>query len=259
MPLIGPTGQPGGGRTGSRRGALPQPGGAATIPGMDVASGDPVGSVGAEALARTRTSVHGLAEHVLAVAARAGTRSIRLRTVDGALSTPELPGIPTRLELRPDGTVVRHPGDHVVPFAGALGDLARDLGVGFGLVDPPYAPASGCGPDHVVAADPAALALVLDAWRTGDEALRRFDPEQSPVVWPEHLDVAIVRDAVNYGVSPGDGFEPWPYAYVGPHVPRTGAFWNAPFGAARRLAELDGVDGVLAFFAQGRAEAATTP
>lgn len=210
-----------------------------------------------EVLAATRTSVHGLAEHVLAVAARAGTRSIRLRTVDGSLSTPDLPGIPERLQLRPDGTVVRTPGDHALPFAGPLGELARDLSVGFGLIDPPYPPASGCGPDHVAEVDPAALTLILGAWRVGDEALRRFDPEQAPVVWPEHLDVAIVRDAVNYGVSPGDGFEPWPYAYVGPHEPRTGAFWNAPFGAARRLSELtepSGVDGVLAFFEQGRAE-----
>jgi len=52
------------------------------------------------------------------------------------------------------------------------------------------------------------------------------------VVDAEHLGVAIACDAVNYGISPGDASRPRPYAYVGPHEPRTGPFWNAPFGAA---------------------------
>ncbi|HEY6798203.1 MAG TPA: hypothetical protein VI248_26285 [Kineosporiaceae bacterium] len=214
-----------------------------------------------DALVRARTSVHGLAEHVFAVAARAATRSIRLYVHDGALSTPDLPGAgtgdpTTRLELR-DGVVARRPGGPELPFAGPLGDLAAALGVPFGLTDPPYRPASGCGPEHLVDADAAAVERVLEAWRVGDAALRRFDPAQTPIVWPEHLDVAIVADAINYGVSPGDGFEPWPYAYVGPHRARTGPFWNAPFGAARRLAELDGVEGVVAFFTAGRTAALT--
>jgi hypothetical protein len=210
--------------------------------------------VSEQALTAARTSIHGLAEHVLAVAARKGTGSIRLSIRDGSLSTPDLPGEPSRLELRP-GVVVRYPDRLSVPFAGRLGDLADHLGVEFGLSNPPYPPASGCGPDHVVDADPRAVELVLDAWRVGDVALRRFDPAQTPVVWPEHLDVAVVRNAVNYGVSPGDTFEPWPYAYVGPHEPRPGPFWNAPFGAARRLAELGGEAGVLAFFEAGRSAA----
>jgi len=214
-----------------------------------------------EALTAARTSVHGLAEHVLAVAARAATRSIRLYVRDGALSTPDLPAAdggpePTRLELRA-GSVARRPGGPQVPFAGILGDLARSLGVAFGLTDPPYRPASGCGPEHVVDVDDAAVEAVLDAWRVGDAALRRLAPGETPVVWPEHLDVAIAWEAVNYGVSPGDGYEPWPYAYVGPHEPRAGDFWNAPFGAARRLSQLSGEAGVLAFFEAGRAEATT--
>jgi hypothetical protein len=103
-----------------------------------------------------------------------------------------------------------------------------------------------------VDADPRAVEVILDAWRVGDRALRRFDGDQQPVVWPEHLDVAIVSGAINYGVSPGDGFQARPYAYVGPHEPRTGPFWNAPFGAARPLDELDGEQDVLAFFRAGR-------
>jgi len=56
-------------------------------------------------------------------------------------------------------------------------------------------------------------------------------------------------DEVNYGVSPGDDHLPEPYAYVGPWTPPTGAFWNAPFGATRTLAELSDV---LEFFTAGR-------
>jgi hypothetical protein len=59
------------------------------------------------------------------------------------------------------------------------------------------------------------------------------------VLWPEHFDVAVTLDEVNYGVSLGDGYLPEPYAYVGPWQPRTGEFWNAPFGAAKPLTGMD--------------------
>jgi glucose 1-dehydrogenase len=35
------------------------------------------------------------------------------------------------------------------------------------------------------------------------------------VLWPEHLDLAVTVDAVNYGVSPGDDAVPAPYLYGG--------------------------------------------
>ena len=73
-------------------------------------------------------------------------------------------------------------------------------------------------------------------------------------MWPEHFDVAITIDDVNYGVSPGDEHIDEPYAYVGPHRPRTGPFWNKPFGAAHPLRQLPDADAVLAFFERGRDE-----
>jgi hypothetical protein len=85
-----------------------------------------------------------------------------------------------------------------------------------------------------------------------------FAADQEPVLWPEHFDVAISADDVNYGVSPGDDFIVVPYAYVGPFQQRQGAFWNAPFGAARPVADLGDVDGVLRFFQEGRAHATET-
>ncbi len=76
------------------------------------------------------------------------------------------------------------------------------------------------------------------------------------MLWPEHFDVGISVNEVNYGISPGDGYLDEPYAYVGPWQRRQGTFWNAPFGAARPIAELSDVDAVVAFLAEGRDRAA---
>jgi hypothetical protein len=48
-----------------------------------------------------------------------------------------------------------------------------------------------------------------------------------------------------------------PYAYVGPWTMQPSELWNAPFGAVRPMTDLNGADGVLAFFAEIRA--ALTP
>jgi hypothetical protein len=103
--------------------------------------------------------------------------------------------------------------------------------------------------------DPDAASELFSAFRRGDAALRRLAPHATPVLWPEHFDVGIQLDEVNYGVSPGDHYVAEPYAYVGPWAPRTGEFWNAPFGAARPMRALPG-ELLDAFFAEGRALAA---
>jgi hypothetical protein len=41
-----------------------------------------------------------------------------------------------------------------------------------------------------------------------------------PVLWPEHFDIGITIDAVNYGASRGDDHIAEPYAYVGPTMDR---------------------------------------
>jgi hypothetical protein len=79
------------------------------------------------------------------------------------------------------------------------------------------------------------------------------------VLWPEHFDVGISVGEVNYGLSPGDAALPEPYAYVGPWTPRTGQFWNQPFGAARPLAALGDVGGVVAFLREGSERASEQP
>jgi hypothetical protein len=83
-------------------------------------------------------------------------------------------------------------------------------------------------------------------------------PEQHPVLWPEHFDVAATDNEVNYGVSAGDDYHPTPYAYVGPRTQRTGPIWKAPFGAICPLAPADDVDALTSriadFFERARLE-----
>jgi hypothetical protein len=103
--------------------------------------------------------------------------------------------------------------------------------------------------------DPAAAALLLDWFARGDQVMRRLAPAESPILWPEHFDLGITVNEVNYGVSPGDAEHALPYAYVGPWTRREGPFWNAPFGAVRAADMLPDADAVAAFLAEGRAAA----
>ena len=95
-------------------------------------------------------------------------------------------------------------------------------------------------------------------WSNGAAALAGPNvlPDQHPVLWPEHFDVAATADEVNYGVSAGDDYHQTPYAYIGPWTARTGPFWNAPFGALYPLDPAHDVDALTAhiadFFEQGR-------
>ena len=98
--------------------------------------------------------------------------------------------------------------------------------------------------------------MIMGALALGHDALTAFAPGESPVLWPEHFDVAIRVDDMNFGVSPGDSFCAEPYAYVGvSSVPAGDRFWNAPFGAAVPLGEFRDAPAVTAFFAGGRGRA----
>jgi len=219
-----------------------------------------------QALELTRRTLHGIAEHLLAGYQYRVIRRIALRVRPDGFSCLDLPPAddsgPTRLEVV-SAEVIRQPGGRAVAVDGqSLGDLAAQVGIPFGLpAAAPYRAASGCGPDHPARLDPVALEELTRAWSDGDAALRllaadhqRQDPPE-PVLWPEHFDVALTLDEVNFGVSPGDAFLPVPYAYVGPWTPRSGAFWNAPFGAAVAVDQLGDAAGVLEFFRAGRRRA----
>ena len=202
-------------------------------------------------LAVTRRSLHGVAELVLAGPQYRTAGRLRLRVVPGGFATTLTPG------LRVDGSRVA--GDEGAPVA--IGGrtpraLGAELGVAAGRPEGAYESGSGVDLDEVLAVDPGQADVITAALALGQDALTAFAPGETPVLWPEHFDVAIRVQEINFGVSPGDGFIDEPYAYVGVSaVPAGDAFWNAPFGAAVPLRELPGVPAVAAFFTEGRGRA----
>jgi hypothetical protein len=192
----------------------------------------------------TRRSLHAVAELVLAGPQHAAYGTIRLRVLPGGFGGVSLP--------------VRVEGHDLVWDGGRmpLGGTCRDLAAAAGLE--PTAPGiyddvSGVDPDEPLSVDPDVLDALLEWFERSDAALRAFAPDHEPVLWPEHFDLGITIDEVNYGVSPGDSGHELPYAYVGPWTARTGEFWNASFGALRPATEFDDAGAVAAFFAEGRA------
>jgi hypothetical protein len=177
---------------------------------------------------------------------------IRLRAHHGGIATVAEPDL--RLE---GGDLVGPHGRY--PLRGTYADVGAATGITPRRLDDVYHDVAPVTVDDPIELDLNDLALLADAFAVGDAALRAFAPLLVPVLWPEHLDIAIERDEINYGVSPGDSLLPWPYAYVGPWTPRRGPFWDQAFGAARRLSDLGSADAVAAFFAEGASLAAADP
>jgi hypothetical protein len=193
----------------------------------------------------SRESLHALAELVLAGPRYRVGGTIRLRATEDGVRTWDDP----RLALS-GGELISV--DRRVPLDGlTYAEAARRVGLVASRLDDLYSDGTRADPtERVRLSSPAARAVEEALW-LGARALRSFHDGAEPVVWPEHFDVALTVDEVNYGVSPGDGYSPEPYAYVGPHRAMAGDFWNAPFGAARRLRDLGDVAGVVAFFKRG--------
>lgn len=205
-------------------------------------------------LATTRRALHAVAELVLAGPQYRGSGDIRLRV------TPDGFGTVTGPEVRVAGAELVT-AEVRLPLRGrTCAGLAAAAGLEASALDDVYHDGTHVPADELLDPDPAAAAWLARCFAAGDDALRRLAPDETPVLWPEHFDVAIRVDATNYGVSPGDDHLAVPYAYVGPDAVPTGPFWNQPFGAARPLHELDDAapDAVLAFFTEGRRIIATT-
>ncbi|HVK22156.1 MAG TPA: hypothetical protein VM677_12435 [Actinokineospora sp.] len=196
-------------------------------------------------LIRTRSALHGAAELLVAGPQYAASADIRLRVTPGGFGTATLP------DLRIDG-VDLVAGDRRVPLAGTYADIAAAAGVVCRDLLDVYQGGIKVAETDAVDVDADAARLLADAFARGDAALRSFAPDAEVVLWPEHFDIGITVDEVNYGVSPGDGFLAAPYAYVGPWTTREGEFWNGPFGAARPMSELPDAAAVEAFFREGR-------
>ncbi|MGY1739111.1 MULTISPECIES: hypothetical protein [unclassified Blastococcus] len=208
------------------------------------------------ALVATRDSWHHLGEHVLAAGQFAAAGTIRLRPHPGGFSTT----------VGVDGRQLAVVGNQLVVLRGdvvrsrtvtTLGAAAAFAGVALGLRGS-YPPATDPDPAAPLPIDVTAARQLAGWYALGEAALRRFAAElgapAEPVLWPEHLDLAISLDAVDYGVSPGDEAVPRPYLYVAPHdgFPAGEPFWNAPFGAARAADRVGAPGEAVDFFHHGR-------
>jgi hypothetical protein len=193
----------------------------------------------------TRGSLHGCAELLLAGPRYRATGRLRLRVGPRGFGTWDEPDV-----VQTAGHLVTDRGR--VSLDGLSFDRAARLaGLEASRLDDVYGDGPKVDPAEVIALDADAVRTVEDALALGAQALTRYRPAAEPVLWPEHFDVAISVDGVNYGVSPGDTHSAAPYAYVGPPSPVTGDFWNTAFGAARPLSDLHDVAGTVAFFREG--------
>jgi hypothetical protein len=196
------------------------------------------------ALASTRRSLHAVAELVLAGPQYAETNEISLRSVPGGFATTHTP------DLRVVGTDAVGPAGTAAIDGHTPASLAAAIGVEATSLSHVYKDGSGVGLHDVLDVSPDAAAVVASAYAAGDAALRALSADETPILWPEHFDIGISVDEVNYGVSPGDSYIPVPYAYVGPwSPPPQDDYWNASFGRALPLTE---IDDLVAFFTEGR-------
>lgn len=198
---------------------------------------------------RTRRSLHGLAELVLAGPRYRQGGTIRLTVQPEGFRTRDEPFVAVR------GSALIA-ADLTVDVNGlTFTQAAARIGLEAGRLEDVYSDGSELDPDETIHIDAESVHQVAHALALGDNALRNFQQDADPILWPEHFDVAIDVGEVTYGVSPGDRYVDRPYAYVSRPGPFTGEFWNAPFGAARPLSELDRVAGIVAFFRAGSAGA----
>jgi hypothetical protein len=202
----------------------------------------------ADAFTTTRIQLRGIAESVIAGPQYRAAGTVRLAVRPAGFTGTSIP-------VEVQGTdLVWQQGR--TPLTGSLETLAETAGLQFGPPTGVYDVTQALAPGTELDLDPASAHVIYRSLYAGAQALIAFAEGQHPVLWPEHFDVAVTAGEVNYGVSPGDSFHPRPYAYVGPWVPRAGAFWNAPFGALLGLdeaaAETTLVAEIAAFFSEGR-------
>jgi hypothetical protein len=198
----------------------------------------------------TRRQLRGVAESLIAGPQYRAAGTIRL-----AVRPDGFAGVAIPLAVR--GTELIVPND-AVSLIGSLAEVSARAGVDVGPPDGVYDVRDPLPLDADLKLEPSAADWVYRSHYAGGYAIKTVLPEQHPVLWPEHFDVAVTEDEVNYGVSAGDGYHPTPYAYVGPWTQRTGLFWNAPFGAVYPLDPVHDLDAlashIIDFFERGRRE-----
>jgi len=213
---------------------------------LDPATPD-LGTPDPATFAATRRRLHGIGECLMAgPQRRAGGRST-LRVTPGGFATTGAPA------LRLEGVDVLVAERTRVAITGTFADMADALGVDFGAPPDGYPDGSQASATDDVSLDPASARLIANWYLLADAALRVMAPRQTPILWPEHLDVAILLDDTSYGASPGDGFHARPYAYVRSSDHCDSDFWNAPFGAFRGHEQMNSIDDLVTFWRAAQA------
>ena len=193
-------------------------------------------------LATTRQRLHGIGESLMAGPQRRAGGRITLRVTPGGFATTGSPA------LRLDGTDIVVDESRRVLVEGTFALMADALGVDFGAPPDGYPDGSGASPADDTSLDPASARLIQGWYLMADAALRVMAPRETPILWPEHFDVAILLDDASYGASPGDTFHALPYAYVSSAEHDGSGFWNAPFGAIRGHLQMRGVGDLVGFW-----------
>jgi hypothetical protein len=184
--------------------------------------------------ARTRESLHRLAEDVIKPAREQTSGAWTLTETPGGFGTPTF-GEDCQVRVEGVELVVRERGSERRAPIGSPRSAAE-------LIGPNLLP-QGLGElsDEELEIDPTAAAVLAASYQVAREALECLrqeaqpnDSPTEPTLWPEHFDLAIEMGEeeaglrVNYGVSPGDENHDEPYFYVGPWTaPPTGELWNA--------------------------------
>jgi hypothetical protein len=165
----------------------------------------------------TVAALHRVAEDIVAPA-RKPENEIALYATPGGFGTPEFSYGGVVQQVRVDGAELVHRVDgreHRAPLTSL--EAARQL-----VCD--LVPE---GPAGALAVDPEGARVLGDWYALGNAVLSTFSDAEARL-WPEHFDIAIDLDEVNYGFSPGDADHLEPYAYVGPwHAEVSGPLWNA--------------------------------
>ena len=208
-----------------------------------------------------RESLHRLAEHVVSPARYAVTGKIGLQQSPGGFATPPFGDTGRVIAVDLDHLVVTDAsGVRRTPIT-TIADAARFVGIMAGAPKDVYTPNTPLEPDAPLSVDLDAVEVVAMWYELTHMALRAFaesiaDDEPSEAqLWPEHFDLAMFADRVNYGGSPGDDYIDVPYLYVGPFEGRpskTNPFWNQPFGAAMGFDEIATIQDAFEFFRKGR-------
>jgi hypothetical protein len=179
-------------------------------------------------LAPTRESWHRVAEHVLSATLKRATGRIALRPGTGGVRTPPLDDegrvlaiVGTDVALLVGGEVSRR-----APLT-TVREAAEAVGVEAGFPWTTYPPGTPFRPDEPLTVDPDAARTLAQWFALGDRALTLFAAEVGaagdavPQVYPEHFDLAISVDRVNYGASPGPSVQSHSSTTSGGSVPAT--------------------------------------